>query len=126
MRFVRIRDQSFDPGSFAVTSPLLGGLAIILLATDFVGDWGSSPEASLTISCCDAFFIDQDNHPNTDRAVVAYQGSAVDPARTAFAVTVIVGARQPSDLSRYATAFGKRLRKVTAYARRSADPGHER
>lgn len=54
--------------------------------------------------------VDENDHPNADLAVAADQRSAMNPP----VASIFIGSRDPSDLRRYSTAFGKRRHKFVA------------
>ena len=78
---------------------------IPLLAANVTRHRWRSPETSSCRVARLPFLIDEDNHPYAHSAAVPEQWSAVDPAWSAFAFTILVGVREPTDLSRDATAF---------------------
>jgi len=52
-----------------------------------------------------AFFVDEDNHPDTHSTGVAQERGAVDPTRTSLALAILVWACKPANLCSNATAF---------------------
>jgi hypothetical protein len=88
------------------------------------GRSGSEPP-SLADVIRRAFLIDEDDHPDTHGPAVAEERCAVDPAGTAFAFTVFVGLRKPTDLGGYAAAFAKCFGEIGAHAAAASDAVEE-
>ena len=71
------------------------------------------------------FLVHENDHPDTHGAAVAVERSAVDPSRSALAFAVFVGAREPSDLCCYSTAFSQRCSQIRADTAAASDAVQE-
>jgi len=78
---------------------------------DVGGDGRRGPEAADGRA---GVVVHQHHHPHAERAVVAQQWRAVDPAHAAL---VAVPPRDPAHLCRYAAPFRQRRRELLAYSR---------
>jgi hypothetical protein len=76
-----------------------------LFAADNITDRRRLSEATRRCRRARCVVIDENHHPNADGAGVAEQRGAMNPARPAFAFTVLVRTAEPTDLSSDTTAF---------------------
>ena len=75
--------------------------------------------------CYRALVVDKHDHPDANGAAVAEEWRAVDPAWTALAFAIFVGACKPPDFGSDATAFAKCCAQVCANAAAAADAVEE-